>query len=128
MVCHEAISPSFTNAIGALAPFVCEMCELKKEDTKKIIVKGVSFSFSGEDEVMGAVITAHKTLVNSNTPLVMNTPHKIEEFYGELGDDKQLLPEDCAVALHKTAKEAEKFVNGERAQMDLFQSTGTDDE
>ena len=116
----DAPAPSFHDALQALAQDVVELCELPDDYWHRIIVKGVSFSYGGEQEVMGATITATMRLMESNAPLNLNTPHKAEEPYAETGDPKQLLDPACARRLHMLIIEAEQFVKGVRQQIDAF--------
>ncbi len=118
----EVPLPSLISTIERLKPFVLEMCELPEEDLENIIVKGVSFSYGGENNTMGATIVAQKVLMHSNVPLNMNTPHKTIEHYSgsEDGDKKQLLTRKCVSALEDLQVECQKYVNGERSQMNLF--------
>lgn len=117
----EKPRPEFYKAMQDLAEFVCEICEFPSEDVEKIAVRGVSFSYAGEDDTMGAVITAQKELIYSNCPLNINTPHKPSDFYSEQeGDPDQLLSSDCVYALEELIEEAEKYIDGERAQIDMF--------
>ena len=117
----EPALPSLYEALSTLAQDVVEMCELPAEDLDRIIVTGVSFSYAGEHHTMGATITAQKKLAKSNQPLILNTPHKIEDFYGQTGSFEQLLEGDCLDRLKMLQKEAERYIDGERSQSDMFQ-------
>src|SRR3990167_11028779 len=103
------------DCLDGLKKFGIEICELPDDWKSRLTIKGVSFSYAGENDVMGVTITALAELEHSNSPLVLNTPHKIAEFYGETGDEKQLMPEGLAEILDELQEEAEKYVNGERA-------------
>lgn len=118
--------PGFYEKLQALAVYVCDICEFPLDWAKDITVLGVSFSYAGEDDVMGAVITATRQLMHSNSPLVVNTPHKPSEFYSkgenDMRDMNELLPRACVGMLEDLQAEAEKYVNGEREnqQMGMF--------
>lgn len=92
--CSDQARPEFYQAIGKLAPYVVEMCELPEEYLQKNLVRGVSFSYGGADE-------------QSYCP-------------GSDGDEKQLLSDDCVRALDILCEEAELYIDGERAQGNLF--------
>lgn len=115
-------APSFDKALEKLIPHVQEMCELPKDDHTfhPYEVRGVSFSYAGENETMGATITATRKLNHSNAPLVLNTPHKIEEPYADGADDLQVMTTDCLIDLVSLQDEAEAYLNGKRKQADLF--------
>lgn len=116
LISSEPAAPSLYAAFDNLSPFAHEICELSASDKDLVSAFAISLSYNGEEETLGAVITARKTLKNSNTKLILNTPHKIADS----PDDKQLLSPDCIAVISKITTEAEKYVNGERAQMDLF--------
>lgn len=109
---------SFNEAFQAVGEFVAEICEIATESPIEVL--GVSFGYGGDAEVMGATITAKLELENSNSPLIMNTPYKPSEPYTEGGDESVLLPVRCVKALDVLSKEAKKYLNGERAQGELF--------
>lgn len=118
--CVDEPKASFVNALNDLRPDVLEMCELPDDYLNRIRVSGVSFSFGGENETMGAVLIASMVLYKSNVALNLNTPHKTEDFYGETGDENQLLSSECVSRLNRLTEEAEDYVKGIRAQGNLF--------
>lgn len=111
---------SFAEAMQVLAQSVVEICELPDKDINHIAVSGVSFSYGGEKQVLGAVITAQKKLKKTDAPLNLNTPHKTEDFYGETGSASQLLDSLTIDKLYELMDEAEKYIAGERQQGELF--------
>lgn len=121
MTCSEAGRPEFYKAINDMAPHVIEMCELPADYVSKITVRGVSFSYGGDTEVMGATISAAMELKNSYPKLNINTPHKASAMYSEAPDDeKQLLSSDCIDCLEALQAECRAYIKGERAQTKLF--------
>lgn len=94
------------DALQALAPFVCALCEFPAEWADDgLTVRGVTLNRS--DETLGLTITALRALSHIMTPLVLNTPYTTE--FGE----------PCAVALGALEKQALAYVDGERAQASL---------
>lgn len=119
--CSEPARPEFYKAINNLTKYVIEMCELPEDYAERIIVKGVSYSYGGEAEVMGATISAQMILYESNQNLNINTPHKASDSYSEApADEKQLLTSDCIEALEELQRECKLYIKGERAQGNLF--------
>jgi len=116
----DKAAPEFHTALQALAQDVVEMCELPDDYRQRIVVKSVSLSYGGENSVMGATITAQMMLKKSNPPLMLNTPHKAEDYYAESGDPKQLLDPACMRRIHALIIEAEQFIDGKREQTDMF--------
>lgn len=124
ITCAEEAHPALYNALGSLTKYVVELCELPKNYISRIKVKGVSFSYGGENDTMGVTIISTMSLENSNTSLNLITPHKIEAFYsGDSGDPKQLLPDECVDALHVLMQECDEYIKGHRAQGALFSET-----
>jgi hypothetical protein len=120
--CSEEGKPSLYESLKALATHVREMCELPEDYESKITVRGVSFSYGGANEVMGATISASMMLEYSNCDLNLNTPHKASESYSEgPADDRQLLERDCVDALEELQDECRAYIDGDRAQGSLFE-------
>lgn len=106
--------PDLLAALQALAPHVVELCEL--EDLREPAIEVRSVTYTWAHDVMGAVVTALRHLQNSPAPLVLNTPHKPSDAYGEdEADPAQLLPEHTVRALRELAREAVAFLDGKRA-------------
>lgn len=109
-------------ALELLRPHVLLICELPEAYGEVgLEVRGASFSYGGEDEVMGATITALKHVGTANAPLVLNTPHLASAPYSEEGDASgPLLSRNAIEALDHLSREAFRYVEGYRAQGDLF--------
>jgi hypothetical protein len=118
--CGDEPKASFRKAMDELAQDVIEICELPEDYLSRIRVSGVSLSWGGENETMGAVIIASMMLEKSNVNLNLNTPHKTGDFYGETGDPEQLLNPDCVIRIETLIAEASDYVKGIRAQANLF--------
>ena len=122
LTCREQARPEFYAAMEALAEHVIDMCELPESYLDRITVRGVSYSYGGEAEVMGAVISASMKLENSYQPLNLTTPHKASAMYNPEtpDDDMQLLTGDCIDALETLQAECISYIEGDRAQGSLF--------
>lgn len=125
MKCADKPRPQFQKALNGLRRHVAEICELNippnlahPNEVANIEVRGVSLSWT--DDIMGVVITALKTLRNSNSPLVLNTPHLPEEPYSEGGDESMCLTSECVDAIRNLIDEAHRYLEGDRQQLDLF--------
>lgn len=121
LTCSEMARPAFYVALQDLAHDVLEMCELPGDYMDRIKVRGVSFSYGGAAEVMGATISAAMELKESNQPLNLNTPYKASTSYSDYdADPKQLLSGECIERLELLQDECELYIKGERAQGSLF--------
>jgi hypothetical protein len=117
--------PGFDLAMLALRKYVLQICEYPVNDDflTRVTVTGVSFSYGGNEDVMGATLIAQLALKECNAPLNLNTPHLAEDFYSENGgSEKQLMPVNMASDLDKLIDEAERYLQGERAQGELFKT------
>lgn len=128
LICAQAARPDFYQALKALVVDVVEILDLPEMYGFGITVQGVTFSYGGEAGVMGAVIVARKALVNSNAPFCFNTPHKSAAPYTTDGDDSKCLTSDCVKRLEVLMQEAWDYVEGHRAQLDLFDETEQESE
>ncbi len=116
MTCNEAPRGEFVRALQALDTHVAEICEFPESYDAGIVPIGVSFSWA--NDVMGATITATKALKYSQSPLLVNTPHKPSAPYS--GDDyDSCLTDETVEALETLMSEAEAYLGGERAQGEL---------
>lgn len=82
----------------------------------RLTVTGVSFSLSGE--VKGAVVTGLMALDTADAPLCINTPHLPFDQYSPSGNSPTMHPDDIEV-LETLEREAQSFLNGTRAQLEL---------
>lgn len=109
-----------TAALVALRPRVAEICQLPEAYCADMEIRGASFSYGGEGRVMGATITALKPVTTANAPLVLNTPHLASDSYTEDGEADKALSTAAIGALENLHVEALRYVDGHRAQRDLF--------
>ncbi|GEM_PF-2053858 len=118
--CYDAPRPELRKALDSLRPFVLQICELPENLLDRVTVTGVSYSYGGEREVMGAVILAQMACRESGTVLNLNTPHLPSEPYGDDPLPKaRMLPELCVEALSVLEDECVLYINGKREQGEL---------
>ncbi len=117
----ENPAPEFFQAFDALKDHARNLLELPGGYEKRLDVYGVSFSYSGDEDVMGATMQVRMELNNSNTDLVINTPHKkAGPDNGENFNEKQCLTEECVKSLWELERQARLYIDGKRAQVSLF--------
>lgn len=116
--------PDFDLALQALAVDVVTICELMPSDVQVLTVRGVTLTHT--NGILGACITALKTLKSSNAPLVINTPHLPMEPYSDGDEMAPTMPSGMATRLAAVEAEAQRYLEGQRAQASLF--AGTKDE
>lgn len=98
---------------------------LSKVDQREAFATVRSVSWSWSNDIMGGSVCLLVKLEKSNTPLVVNSPHKPEEPYSE-GGSVHLLAEEFAAALRDLHGLVVRFIEGERVkepseQTELFE-------
>ena len=112
----DAPATSFHAALRALREDVIAICELPADQADKLSIRGVSLS--NTNGIMGACITALKAVTTANAPLVLNTPHLPSAPYSD--NPEPVLATETVERLNVLMAEAQKYIDGERAQGDLF--------
>ena len=117
-------TPEFVAALDKLVADVIVICELPIIYITGLKIRGVSLSWTIADGeyIMGAVITALKTLSTSNSPLTINTPHLPAEDYGGNNPNAKVLSADCCDNIKELIESAEGFLLGERSQANMFEN------
>lgn len=112
--------PELKARLLAMRVHVEEICELPDGAELNIVPRGVSISYSGKNR--SVVITASRDLVNSKSPMLINTParssHEPEPFgiSARMGKD-----------LDGLIFEAKRYIAGDRAQQSLDFGEGEKD-
>lgn len=117
--------PEFDAALQALATDVVYICELIPSDVERLRVRGVTLTHS--NGILGACITALKTLKSSNAPLVINTPHLPVEPYSDGDDNAPTMPSGMADRIAAVEAEAQRYLDNDRAQVSLFAGATKDE-
>jgi len=117
--CPEKPHPDMDMAMAALVRDVYDILELPADwAPQRMRITGVSFSFSEETNVEGAVISGLVELTTSNAPFCFNTPHIPFDQYSE-GGTAPVMPETAVRNLNVVKEEALAYVEGKRAQLEL---------
>ena len=109
--------PEFYQKFGSLVDHVVEILELPLSYATGIEARGVHFNY--KKDVMGVVITIVKRLPGSKKIFVINTPHCPETPYGPGKEFAGCLSTECAQVLKELQLEAELYIQGKRAQLEL---------
>ncbi len=81
-------------------------------------ISGVSFSTSEKTGVRGAVISGYVKLDTATSPFFFNTPYLPYEDHND-NEEAALLPEYTIRALDKLELEADAYLKGKRAQLQM---------
>jgi hypothetical protein len=112
--------PDLQAAFNALVPHVREILEWPDHlYAGELRVTGVSWSLSENTDVEGAVMVCQATLATCNSPFCFNTPHLPFGQYAEDGEQPEM-PPDAIDALNALKCEVQAYLDGKRAQGDLF--------
>lgn len=110
----EPAKPSFYDCFKALVEPVIDILELPQGFEKRIEPFGVTYSHG--DDAMRASITVRLHMPASDTVTVVNTPVRKVSIEYEDG-----LKVDACNTLMKLEDEAKEYLNGHRAQTNLFE-------
>lgn len=117
----EQAAPEFYEVLKKLSKHAALLCELPESYKDRLNVYGVTYSYSGDDGVMGATMSLKMKLEFSNTDLILNTPHKkAAPNEGEDFNEVMYLTEECVKDLWNVEAEARKYIDGKRAQISLI--------
>jgi len=114
---NERPRPEFIDSFLELRQAVIIEAELPDEMLSQITPSGLSLSYY-DDGRMGAVITGIRKLQNSNSPLVINTPHKPDAPAND-NDQTPLLSVETSELIDVVVREAVLYVQGDRAEKPL---------
>ena len=114
--CYDEPIPEFKTALAALVEDVCDICELPADQAEKMRVQSVSLSYT--NDILGLVITALKSVKTAQSPVVLNTPHIPAQSYAE-GGEGPVLADNTLMRVETVTREAERYIDGERAQQSL---------
>ena len=104
--------PTFGPSLDALAPLVCELCELPKDYMAGLTVSGLTLCESGKVECV--TIVAKKEIAGNSRPFNIATP-LIPIDQPEEGEGSHLTIAQ-AILVETALEEARKYIRGERAQ------------
>ncbi len=116
----QAPRPEFTKALQAFLGYVIDVLQLPESYEVGMRVIGVSISES-ENTGKGLVVTALKDIDAAQAPAVFNTPFIPETTPNE---DGHALPASTLRLLAQLEVEAQSFIDGKRAQQELFEKVG----
>ena len=104
--------PTFGPSLDALAPLVCELCELPKDYKDGLTVSGLTLCESGKVECV--TIVAKKEIAGNSRPFNIATP-LIPIDQPEEGEGSHLTIAQ-AILVETAVEEARKYIRGERSQ------------
>lgn len=104
--------PSFGPSLDALAPLVCELCDLPKDYMAGLTVSGLTLCESGKVECI--TIVAKKEIAGNSRPFNIATP-LIPIDQPEEGEGSHLTIAQ-AILVETAVEEARKYIRGERSQ------------
>jgi hypothetical protein len=116
----DGVHRDLSAAFDALAIHVREILEWPSNLYAGVLtVTGVSWSHSENTGVEGAVLVCQAQLDGCTSPFCFNTPHLPFSQYCEDGN-APLMPDGAQDALNVLRAEVQAYIDGKRAQMELF--------
>lgn len=119
--CPEKPRPQFDKALQAFLPFLLEIIGAPKTWTEKTTVTGVSLK-KEEDGRRGIVITATRRCPYGSAPIALNTPYLREAIDEATETGTNFFLPGMGAAIDTICDEAQTYLDGERAQGELFES------
>lgn len=120
----EEARPEFYTAMRDLIRPALTMLDAPINWQADAKISGVSITYE-EDRGMGAVVTVLVPLACAPSPLVVNTPYLPSEDPNGVG--APVLPSDLRRAIERVIIEAALYLDGERAQVDMFRGAKGDE-
>ncbi len=109
----------FQEALNAFLPNVLELLELSEQYGQDMSVRSVSVQHKrGGSE--GLVVSCVKSLPETNAPFVLHTPYLLL-----LEDEADSVVASMDEALSDLRQQAQRYLDGDRAQGNLFQDQET---
>jgi hypothetical protein len=119
----EPPAPQLLESLNAFLPFVAQLLELPEVELgqptfmDEVWVSGLALNEEEGSGRRGIVITCRKPLKGARAPLIFNTPHLREDLDLE---GPGFMLRGMMDAIEDAERAAQAFVNGERAQGELF--------
>lgn len=112
---------SFSDAMQAFCPFVIGLLEIPENWREDLTITTLNLS-EDKNGNRGLIVTAVKPVANAyDRPLVLNTP-LVREGGDDPSEEACVLADEVLelIALAESEAEAERYLNGEREQRELF--------
>jgi hypothetical protein len=116
----HTVHPDLSDALQALQPHVRDILCLPADWCANAFdIRSISFSKSEKTGVEGAVVSCSVDLTTCNSPFFFNTPYLPIQRHTDEGVTLEL-SQEAIDALEKLKSEAHAYLDGKRAQRDLF--------
>lgn len=114
------VHPDLSDALQALEPHMRAILCLPADWCSNAFgIRSISFSQSEKTGVEGAVVSCSVDLTTCNSPFFFNTPYLPIKRHTDEGVTLEL-SQEAIDALEKLKTEAHAYLDGKRAQRDLF--------
>lgn len=117
--CPEKPRPAFEKVLQAFLPFLLQIIGAPADWSDNTKVTGISLN-KEEDRRRGIVITAVRKCPYGNAPIAINTPHLRESLDPAKENGPSFLLEGMAELIDEMCDEAQAYLDGDRAQGELF--------
>lgn len=121
----ERPRPEFDKALQAFRPYLLTIIGAPKDWNDSTEVIGISLN-ENEERSRGVVITARRKCPYGSAPIAINTPHLRESIDVKETGPTYLLP-GMVEAIDRMCEEAQTYLDGDRAQGELFGDEGGED-
>ena len=123
LTCADPPRPELLNCMQKMSKHIVEICEFPETDVNKIEARSISISYG--EEGSGLVISGVKDLENNASPMCINTPYKPE--FAPDGMEHCAMSAELQDDLVELCEEGMRYINGDRAQQNLFEEQNATD-
>lgn len=113
--CPEKAAPEFYTTFREFESVVKKMCEFDL-DTNRISVSGITFTYVGDDKIMGAKIHAKRKLITDEQMDIV-TPYRYSIHPTDSTPDSKIMEHSLEELFVKIKEECKLYVNGKREQV-----------
>lgn len=117
----EAPAESFNDALAALEPHFLELAELPEDELQGLQIESVTFSKTGESEILGFELLGSYSLKQSSGSRGMKLPKYLCDSAGDTAKTTNVCNADIKEAIYKFKEECEKYAGGTRLQVNALE-------
>lgn len=119
-------NPEFGDAMTDLGLYMFNMMEFPKEWKEKAECRGLTINYEDDDRI-GCIVTLYVPLAKFNGGVSINSPHLREKLPGTPGGGC-FMPPKLVDLVKELRDEAQKYIDGDRAQRELLSDADEKDD
>ena len=113
----EAPSQEFEQALSAIVPHFIKLAELDNEEKDNLKIVDISFSRTGDDEILAWQATAQFNLQKITGKRIVKMPKFLCQDGGENTTETNICDRVISETIYAFLDQCEKYIGGERLQV-----------